>query len=197
MTSAPMPRSSYALVGAVLLLALATTGCGGDRDQDRQRRFPWIQEQTKAHKLFGREFLSYASTYEFYDGWYPVEADAKTGFAWRWMEKRGIIRLRTVPSADARSAQDMVMKLVGWVPQEHVGLRKIILEFAVNGHVLGRFDPPQGTFEHPVFVPRWLLEHSDWVDFTITVSNTARPNGDWRDLGFATTGFQWTPVGGS
>ncbi len=180
-----------------VLLTASTLGCkGGDPDQDRQRRFPWIQEQTKSKKLFGREFLSYSSTYEFYDGWYPVETDPKTGFAWRWMEKRAIIRLRTVPGI-APGAQDMELKLDGWVPQEHIGLRKIILEFAVNGHVLGRFDPPKGSFQVPVFVPRWLLEHSDWVDFVITVSNTARPNGDWRDLGFATTGFQWTPASGS
>ena len=49
----------------------------------------------------------------------------------------------------------------------------------------------------PIIVPRSLLGDDDWVDLTISVANTARPHGDWRDLGFATTGFQWKPVEGS
>jgi hypothetical protein len=175
--------------------ALGAVSCK-HRDQDSKRRFEWIREQTAANKLYVRDVLTRTGYYEFYDGWYPPENDPKSNNAWRWMDKRGIVRMRTTIGED-KTPRDMELKIFGWVPQEHVGFRKIILEFSVNGHVLGRFDPPKGSFEHTIFVPRWLLEHGDWVDFVITASNTARPNGDWRDLGFATTGFHWTPVGGS
>lgn len=195
MNPALMTRSALPCAVALASLALTSIGCG-NRDQDRQRRAEWVHEQTAQEKLYVREFLSRSGNYEFYDGWYPVENDPKTGGAWRWMQKRGIIRLQTTVG-NAKSPVDMEMKLFGWVPQEHVGFRKIIMEFSANGHVLGRLDPPKGSFEHSVIVPKSLLEGSDWIDFTITVSNTARPNGDWRDLGFGTSGFHWTPVGGS
>lgn len=186
-----MPRSSYALL-LVSLLSLVS-GCK-NRDQDRQRRFDWIHQQSAANKMYVREFLSHSGDYEFGDGWYPVEADPKNGNSWRWMERRGIIKLRTTIGEAKTPPSDMEMKLFGWVPWEHVGLRYIQMEFAVNGHVLGRYDPPKGSFEHVVFVPKWLLENSDEVDFVITVTHTARPPGDWRDLGFGTSGFHWTPV---
>lgn len=191
-----MSRSSSPSRLTLVVLAACALLLGGckNRDQDRQRRFDWIHEQTGANKMYVREFLSRSGDYEFADGWYPVEADVKTGGSWRWMERRGIIRLRTT-IGDAKTPSDMEMKLFGWVPWEHVGLRYIQMEFAVNGHVLGRYDPPKGSFEHTLFVPRWLLENDDWVDFVITVTHTARPNGDWRDLGFGTSGFHWTPVG--
>jgi hypothetical protein len=200
MNCAPMTRSSSVALAVALALALSITmggtlGCG-NRDQDRQRRFDWMQKQTADNKLYVRHFLSRPGEYEFGDGWYPVEADTKTGGSWRWMEKRAIIQLRTKPGG-ATEARDMELKLFGWVPYEHVGFRQLMMEFAVNGHVLDRFDPPKTSFEHSIIVPRALLEHGDWVDFVITVANTARPTGDWRDLGFGTSGFHWTPVGGS
>lgn len=180
---------------ALAVMVLACFGCGA-RDQDRQRRFDWMQKQTGEHNLHVRHFLSRPGEHEFGDGWYPVEADIKTGNAWRWMDRRAIIALRTKPGG-AREARDMEMKLFGWVPHEHVGLRRLVMEFAINGHVLDRFEPPKTSFERSIVVPRSLLEQSEWVDFVITVANTARPTGDWRELGFATSGFHWAPVGGS
>jgi hypothetical protein len=164
-------------------------------DPDRPRRNAWIEKQTAEQKVFVRDVLTRGNgLYEFYDGWYGTENDPKGG-AWRWMDKRGIVRLRTT-FGDSKTPRDMTLKIFGWVPWEHVGLRVIQIEFAVNGHVLARFDPPKASFEYPLFVPRHLLANGDWVDFSITVTNTARPTGDWRDLGFATTGFHWIPVEG-
>jgi hypothetical protein len=196
MNGASMTRSALPCAVALASLALASTGCG-NVDQDKPRRVAWIHAQTAKDKLYVREFLNSAAfdDYEFYDGWYPAENDPQTGNAWRWMQRRGIVRVRTT-TGGAASPVDMDMRVFGWVPQEHVGYRKIVMEFSANGHVLDRFDPPKGSFEHSIIVPKSLLENSDWVDFTITVSNTARPAGDWRDLGFGTTGFHWTPVGG-
>ncbi len=179
---------SVGVLGACLLLV----GCKS-RDQDRQRRFDWVMQQTISNNLHVRQFLSRQGDYEYADGWFPVETDPKNGNAWRWMERRGIIRLRTtVGDAPAR---DMNLRLFGAVPWELIGDRFIEMEFAVNGHVLGRFDPPKGNFEHDIFVPRWLLEQSEMVDFVIAVTHTGRAPGDWRDVGFVTTGFHWTPVG--
>ena len=182
-------------LAALAALGALSSGCA-NRDPDRQRRFDWVQKQTNDNKLWVRHFLSRPGEYEFGDGWHWPEADPKAGSAWRWMDKRGIIQLRTKPGG-LTEARDMELKFFGWVPYEHVGFRRLMLEFAVNGHVLDRYDPPKGSFEHSIIVPKSLLEHSDWVDFVITVANVARPPNDWRELGVGTSGFHWKPVGGS
>jgi hypothetical protein len=185
------------MFGLLLPCLVSCTG-RGSRDEDVQRRADWIAGQTTSNKLWVRDLLSRAGDSDFhdaifYDGWYPTESDAKTGGAWRWMGKHGVIRLRTKPGG-ARTASDMHLKLFGWVPHDLMPVHQLRLELAVNGHILGRIDPPAHAFEHTVAVPRSLLDNSDWVDFSITVTNTIMPSGDWRDLGFATTGFQWTPI---
>jgi hypothetical protein len=187
-----------ALLGLLGSLALgsAVLGCEGapdHRDADLGRRKQWIQEQTVANNFYLLELLNRPGTFEFTDGWYAVEQDPKTHGAWRWMERRGIVRIMTKPD-DAPEARDMDLKIFGWVPYEHAGTLSLSMEFAVNGHVLERFEPPRETFEHTIRVPKRLLDRSDYVDFVITVANAVRPAGDWRDLGFATTGFRWTPA---
>ena len=183
-----------------VLLALGLFGCDKAVDVDVLRRPAWVGQLTASKNAHLRQFLLGATLYEggpqvqFYDGWYDVEDDPETGSAWRWMGQHGIIRLRTKP-AGAAEVHDMELRLFGWVSYEHVGMLTQRMQFAVNGHILGYLDPPKASFEHVLFVPRFLLERSEWVDFSITVANTARAKGDWRDLGFATTGFHWTPVG--
>jgi hypothetical protein len=179
------------VLGAASVFA---SGCRSSSDPDAEARAKWIATQASSRNWHLRAFLNGTPDMQFYDGWYNIETDPSTGGAWRWMDKKGIVRLRT--RLGSSRAQDMELSLYGWVPHEHVGLRTNHMEFAINGHVIGRFEPPRRSFEHKLFVPRWLLEQSDWVDFTITVANTARPPRDWRDLGFATTGFVWKPVAG-
>lgn len=192
----PMSRVLQLMIAA---LAIGLAGCEKPIDVDTERRPAWVERETAKEKVFLREFLTGATKdrgvtqVQFYDGWYKVEEDPKTGGAWRWMGARGIVRLLTKP-AGATEVHDMELRLFGWVSYEHIGLLTQRMSFAVNGHILGYFDPPREAFEHVILVPKWLLEHSDWVDFVITVANTVRPNGDWRDLGFATTGFHWKPV---
>lgn len=183
-------------LAASALVASLLCGCGRGRgrgDQDAERRPQWIHEQTAANNRYVLDFLNRPGDIEFYDGWYAVEHDKNTGGAWRWMDRRGIVRLATKVHGLAQ-ARDMELKVFGWVLHEDAGYRKLQMEFAINGHVLERFDPPRGSFEHVIFVPRWLLEHSAKVDFVITVTHALHPRGDWRELGFATTGFHWTPV---
>lgn len=194
-----MSRRLLALASRAALAAFALSICGCEhrRDADFDRRAAWIDARTAANKLFLRDFLSRgADWYEFYDGWYPTEQDPKTGGAWRWMDKRGVIRLWTKTGVE-QIARDMNFQVSGWAPQDVVGLKGTYLEFSVNGHILERFDPPKSTFDHTVFVPKWLLGQGNWVDIVISAANTGHADGDWRDLGFATTGFHWTPVGGT
>jgi len=185
------------MIGLLLPCLTSCTG-RGSRDEDVQRRADWIAAHTASNKLWVRDFLTRAGDSDFhdalfYDGWYPTENDPKTGGAWRWMGKHGVIRLRT-RTGGAREASDMELKLFGWAPYELMPIHLLRLELAVNGHILGRVDAPARAFEHTVIVPKSLLDNSDWVDFTITAANTIMPGGDGRELGFATTGFQWTPV---
>lgn len=197
-----MSRSRFVALAVLLVAAPACltslAGCkreGGDQDVLRRRE--WLHQQTKANDLFVRQHLTQPDdNHAFAEGWYATEYNPKTGGSWKWMNRHGILRLRT-RYVGTPSPTDMQLTLYGWVPQENLGLRTQQIELAVNGHVLERFDPPKDAFVHTVTVPRHLLEHSTWVDFTITVANTVRPSGDWRDLGFATTGFQWKPVEGS
>jgi hypothetical protein len=178
----------------VAVLCAAGTGCKAPVDADAKERPAWVHDQAAKNHCFLREFLNGNGDMQFYDGWYPLENDPKTGGAWRWMDRRGIVRLRTTTN-QAPEATDMKVTVFGWVPFDDVGFRTVYMEFAVNGHVLDRFEPVSSApFEHAFVVPRWLLQASDWVDLSITVTNTAKPRGDWRDLGFATTGIVWKPT---
>lgn len=188
-----MTSKSCRSLGLLSCLVLIGCGGGGKTDPDVQRREEWLRARTELNKDYLRASLNGTDDIQFYDGWFNVERDPSTAGAWRWGERRAVVRLRTKPGGATR-AQDMELRVFGWVAHDHAALRLLRVEFAVNGHVLGRFDPPAKAFEHVLFVPRALLERGDWVDFTITVANATRTKGDWRDLGFATTGFLWKPA---
>jgi hypothetical protein len=186
----------------VLLAATVAVSCRpqgpSPEDPEAPARRQWVHEQTAAHNVYLREFLNGTPEMQFYDGWYDIENDADTGGAWRWQGGRSITRLRTTPGGTTGPATDMRLIVYGWVPYENaeeLRFRSLQMEFAVNGHVLERWDPPPKEFSHSLFVPKELLDHSDWVDFAITVANTVHTRGDWRDLGFATTGFVWKQAG--
>jgi hypothetical protein len=179
-------RAVVALFGASLLF-----GCG-KHDNDVEARERWLSNETATHDVYLRRFLNGTPDIIFFDGWWPIEHDPNTGGAWRWMPARSITRLRT--KIGKSPIQDMKLTVYGWTAYEHVGVRTEHMDFFVNGYLIEHFEPPNKFFEHSMFVPKWLLEHSDWVDFVITVANTAVPRNDWRDLGFATTGIVWQPA---
>lgn len=182
---------TYGLLG--LLVPSLLGGCGRNVDPDTDRRREWLARRTEVEKAYLQAVLNGTDDIQFYDGWHNLEYDPKTRGAWRWMGRRGIVRLRTRVGG-ARSPEDMDLHVFGWVPHEHAPLRQLQMEFAINGQVLERFDPPAASFEHVLRVPKELLEHSEWVDFVITVANAPRPVGDGRELGFSTTGFFWKPA---
>lgn len=173
-------------------LALALGGCRGADDEARERS-SWIHARVGEHSWYVREALNGTANIDYFDGWYTPEHDPTTGGGWRWMDRRSITRLRTRIDG-ASEPRDMTLTIYGWTPWKDMDLRTSRLEFTVNGHVLETFDPPHESFVHELFVPKGLLGDAEWVDFVITAANTAQPRGDWRDLGFCTTGFLWTPA---
>lgn len=180
-------------VAAAATVLFVIVGCGRSHDDGDATRDRWVHEQVAAHSWFVREALNGTPDIDYFDGWYPPENDPESGGGWRWIDRRSITRLRT-KVAGAPHASDMTITIYGWMPWKDLGLRTSRLELSVNGHVLETFEPPRESFVHTVFVPKFLLEQSDWVDFVIAAANTAKPRGDWRDLGFCTTGFIWKPA---
>lgn len=180
-----------AALAKITLLGLGIAGCA-DGDQDRENRARWLADETAKRKLWVRQALNGSGEIAFLDGWYSAENDPKAGNAWRWMTGRGVLRLKSKVDGTATPV-DMQLVVFGWLSHENIGFRSQHMTFSANGHLLEELDPPAESFEHTVIVPAALLSGGDYIDFVISVTNTVRPNGDWRDLGFATTGFHWKP----
>jgi hypothetical protein len=173
--------------------ACALGACGRHgADPDTKLRDQWISHETAAHAVYLRRFLNGTGDTVYFDGWYPLENDPKTGAAWRWMKERSITRLYT----GAPDARDMIITIYGWTAAKDLWPRTDYMDFSVNGYLLEHFEPPKGSFQHSIFVPRFLLEHSSWVDFVIKVANSVIPRGDWREIAFATTGIVWKRADG-
>src|SRR5262245_15892115 len=98
-----------------LFAALTVVGCEPTTDSDVEARNAFIDTQTSARKLWLRRFLNGTEDMVFYDGWYDAEIDPATGGAWRWMDRRGIVKMRTTKGTD-REGSDMVLTVHGWVP---------------------------------------------------------------------------------
>lgn len=180
-------RAVLIAAGACALLAC------NKRDTDVKRRDEWIAHETATHDVYLRRFLNGTPDVVYFDGWYPLEHDPKTGGAWRWMRQRSITRLRA-----PKQAKDMTVTVWGWTAYEFVGDGHTLhMDFYVNGRLLEHFEPPAKLFHHTIFVPKYLLENSEWVDLVIRVANWAVPRGDWRSLAFATTGIIWQPAEGT
>jgi hypothetical protein len=202
--NAGCPSAFFVIV--ISLLGAASSGCETSRRDPRakyvsaedtpagQIRRAWVHDETASRNWYLRDFLNGIRDIEFFDGWYDPEFDQARSAAWRWMERRGIIRLRTRIDGQA-DFQDMALTVHGWLPSRaRLGPRGRGMEFAVNGRVLAYYAAPEGAFEYTLRVPKELLTESEFVDFAITVANAAPPSGgDWRDLGFCTTGVVWKP----
>src|SRR5512140_438950 len=161
-----MVRLALTLVLAGVVAASA--GCSESVDVDKTSRPAWTRQKAIEHHMVLRDILNGTPDIVYYDGWYGLENDPRTGGAWRWMGRRSIVRLRTRPFD--QPLQDMELQIHGWVPWEHVGFRTCHMEFAVNGHVLARLEPPQHSFVQTLIVPKWLLANSEWVDLAMTVA---------------------------
>lgn len=176
-----------ALMVPLFVVAAVATACKqGDPDEPARTR--WLDERTASRKVFLRRVLKGTPDIRYSDGWYPLESDPTTGSAWRWQEKKSRTRFRvsSIPPGDP-----VRLSVFGWTDFAHLDVRSSHLDFYVNGVRIDRFDPPPASFEHVLLIPRRLIGGGEWVDLDILAANTARPSGEWRDLGFATTGFLW------
>lgn len=190
-----MLASGKAATVATCVLGASFLGaCSTERvDADRESRATWLAAIGADAGVGLRQFLNGNENVRYYRGFYPMDWD-KSG-AWRWMGRKGIIQLRTNPDHYPKVI-DMQIEIFGWVPFDDSLIKKYHFEYSVNGHVLDEYDPDSAKlFSRKIFVPKELLEHSEWVDFVVNVSETYRPAGDTRDIGFATTGVFWTPAG--
>jgi hypothetical protein len=179
---------------ALLAVALAA-GCSRQQSQ-REARHTWVTEQSRKNPLDAlRLELSGTPELDFLDGWYPVEHDVESGIAWRWMGRRAIVRLRLLDGAEAVHEDcehcDVELSIHGWIPHEHLGLAARRLTSLVNGHVLDEFEPPNERFVRTFVVPAQLLAAGESLELALVVANTVRPQGDERQLGFATSGITW------
>jgi hypothetical protein len=180
---------------AMMTVSTGMLGCE-PVDPDRVARAEWIRAVGDDAGVGLRAVLNGTGAVQYHSGFYPLEYDPESHGAWRWMSRRGIIRLKTHKSRRQPHATDMDLEVFGWVPMEPKELRTFHLEFSLNGHVLGRYEPESSKlFSQKFSIPKDLIDNAEWVDLVITVANTVRPANDWRDLGFATTGVIWQPVG--
>lgn len=186
------PAVAHVFRRAVAFISvLCAMGCGERAEREDPAKDKWLaarkaeEHRELAVHLEGDRYL------RFDDGWYPEEHDRDGGGAWRWMGRRGIVRMRL-----RGPAMDLKMSVFGWVPYDDMfDARTLHMQFEVNGHVVDTFIPPHGTFQHDVIIPRALIGDGPEFDVAIDVANVVRPRGDWRELGFATTGIFLAPVG--
>jgi hypothetical protein len=173
---------------APILVALAA-GCSPQLSQSEARQ-AWVAEQSQKRPIDAlRLALNGTRDVDFLDGWYAVEHDVESGRAWRWAGRRAIVRLRLL--GGAAPLGDMELSVHGWLPHEHLGLAARRLTSFVNGHMLDEFEPPSDRFVRTFIVPEQLLSVGEPIELALVVANTARPQGDGRELGFATSGITW------
>lgn len=186
-------RRGFVLVTPIVSLLLGTSACGtkAERDEhDDHVKRQWLNARSAEEHRELVVHLNGDRSRRFDDGWYTTEHERDGGGAWRWMGHHAIVRMQ-VPAKPA----DMKLSLYGWVPYGDMqDARTLQMQIAVEGHVLDTFFPPRGNFKREVLVPRAVLGEGGLVDVGLTVSNTVRPPGDWRDLGFATTGIFLAPA---
>jgi hypothetical protein len=113
------------------------------------------------------------------------------------MGKRALVRLKLAnsPSGAGPAARGgLALDISGWLPHEHLGSAARELQFEVNGHRMTRFEAPADRFVFTLAVPEALLGTGGWVELAVVATNTVKPTGDERELGFAMSGVSWARV---
>jgi hypothetical protein len=133
----------------------------------------------------GQIALTGDSDARFAGGWYQVETGAE-GATWRWMGKRGEIRLRN-------QGAEMRLRLRGWAPLELLPAAPT-LRISINGQELDRFTAPAGHFTKEYTVPRAVQGGGETSSLVIESSATVTPPKDDRQLGYSLTQLVWEPL---
>ena len=161
----------------LLLAALSTTACRRDDDKDL---LPPIGSSMQTPTTVESD-----SEIKFASGWYDVETGAN-GQTWRWMGKRGELRLRN-------QGANMKLQIRGWAPVELLAAVPTI-RLILNGRELENFTAPAGRFAKEYLVPRENQGQEEFSTLVIESSITAKPPNDTRELGYSLTNVVWEPV---
>jgi hypothetical protein len=116
---------------------------------------------------------------EFLAGWYAGESDDQA--EWRWMGNRSVTSLPPL-------AETSVLLLEGGLPDELAG-GSTEIEVKLNGNVLERFRPDDGSFAREWRVSPLTGGRRNVLE--LSVSRTLRPQGDPRELGLRLDLLGW------
>jgi hypothetical protein len=116
------------------------------------------------------------------EGFFPPERDA-AGKSWRWMGRRGVIRL---PPA----AETMTLRLSGWVPLELLSAAPRV-RLTLNQHALDSFVPSMRDLRKEYLIDQGLIAGAARPTLTLEVSEVGQAPGDSRALGLAISSLDW------
>jgi hypothetical protein len=168
------PARARLLTPLLSLALLAAVGCR--RDEDKDLLPPLGSSSLSQSSLEGDSEVKFTS------GWYDVETGANNQ-AWRWMSKRGEIRLRN-------QGADMKLRLRGWAPVELLATAPT-LRLSLNGRELDSFVAAPGHFTREYQVPRDLQGQDEFSTLVVESSATAKPPNDTRELGYSLVSLVW------
>jgi hypothetical protein len=122
---------------------------------------------------------------EFGAGFHPPERDPE-GRTWRWMGRRGEIRL---PNGQLPRR----LRISGWVP---VALMKAppTVRITIGDRLLETFAVADGELRREYRVSAPLSESGGWSRLVIETDTAVRVAGDPRDLGVAIERADWGPA---
>jgi hypothetical protein len=117
----------------------------------------------------------------FGEGFYPAEFGE--GTTWRWMGRRGELRLRN-------NGEPRKLQIAGWLPLEYMkGPPKIRL--TLDSKVVADFVGSEHDFVWEYTLRPELLGSSSTVLLAIETSKTVNAPGDTRDLGVSIKRVVW------
>lgn len=168
-----------ALVCALLVSASACKAPAPD--PEAAERFAFVERLAFQEDAGALWRLTSNDTIFFDEGWYPLEKPAgeeHPAEAWRWMGKRGVIRIRK-----RREAQTVT--LTGWVPLNLLGAPPT-LTYRWLGLIRYAEIATAGRFTREIVLPG-TDQAGEWGDLLLETSHAATDRNDPRELGFALT----------
>jgi hypothetical protein len=123
----------------------------------------------------GPERLGYGA------GFSPPEVGE--GRTWRWMGRRGEVRLGNDGSARR-------LRIAGWIPTELM-TESPTIRISMGGRMIGNFVESKRDFEWIYVVAPDVLGTAPSVTLAIETSRTVQAPGDPRDLGISIVRVDW------
>ena len=161
----------------LLLVVLSAGACRRDDDRDL---LPPVSSSLQTPTTVEND-----TEIKFVSGWHDVETSAN-GQTWRWMGKRGELRLRN-------QGVNTKLRIRGWAPVDLLATASTI-RITLNGRELENFVAPAGHFTKEYLVPRENQGSEEFSTLVLETSLTAKPPNDSRELGYSLTNVVWEPI---